>query len=120
MQDVNITHFCRKAPKKIRVDPQHVFYATGRQVTICYFLLFRIPTAQQHDWIIENCRKAWEESAGYRPEYYENWNECPSLTDTTTSSLSFYDHTPVLDENSFETNSISNSEQTDSVTCANY
>ncbi|XP_023313082.1 MORN repeat-containing protein 5-like [Anoplophora glabripennis] len=33
-----------------------------------------IPTEDKIKWIKENCRKAWDEPTGYRPDLYENWN----------------------------------------------
>jgi len=36
-------------------------------------LYSRIPTAAEEKWIMENCRKAWDEPVGYRPDLYEYW-----------------------------------------------
>nr|CAD7201436.1 unnamed protein product [Timema douglasi] len=33
----------------------------------------RVPTAAEEDWIMANCRKAWDQPQGYRPDLYENW-----------------------------------------------
>lgn len=35
--------------------------------------IIRIPTAAEELWIITNCRKAWDEPTGYRPELYPRW-----------------------------------------------
>ncbi|KAJ8920091.1 hypothetical protein NQ315_011746 [Exocentrus adspersus] len=34
----------------------------------------RIPTEEKIRWIKGNCRKAWDENTGYRPDLYDNWN----------------------------------------------
>jgi hypothetical protein len=28
---------------------------------------------QRHKWIVDNCRKGWDEPVGYRPDLYEDW-----------------------------------------------
>nr|CAD7397399.1 unnamed protein product [Timema poppensis] len=33
----------------------------------------RVPTAAEEEWIMANCRKAWDQPQGYRPDLYENW-----------------------------------------------
>ncbi|KAK9747347.1 hypothetical protein QE152_g5370 [Popillia japonica] len=35
--------------------------------------VLRIPTAAEEKWIMHNCRKAWDEPVGYRPDLYKHW-----------------------------------------------
>ncbi|KAK5650947.1 hypothetical protein RI129_001976 [Pyrocoelia pectoralis] len=35
--------------------------------------ILRIPTKSEETWIMENCRKAWDEPTGYKPNLYEKW-----------------------------------------------
>ncbi|KAJ3621561.1 hypothetical protein MTP99_003678 [Tenebrio molitor] len=32
-----------------------------------------IVSDQRHKWIVDNCRKGWDEPVGYRPDLYEDW-----------------------------------------------
>lgn len=33
-----------------------------------------IPSQAQEEWIEKNCRKAWDDPTGYRPDLYEQWS----------------------------------------------
>lgn len=33
-----------------------------------------IPSPAQEEWIEKNCRKAWDDPTGYRPDLYEQWS----------------------------------------------
>ncbi|KAI4460330.1 morn repeat-containing protein 5 [Holotrichia oblita] len=54
--------------------------------------VLRIPTAAEEKWIMHNCRKAWDEPVGYRPDLYKHW--------TTGRMTEVYDEeaTPVVEE----------------------
>ncbi|KAL1497734.1 hypothetical protein ABEB36_008641 [Hypothenemus hampei] len=34
-----------------------------------------IPSAAQEAWIVNNCRRAWDEPIGFRPDLYEEWTK---------------------------------------------
>ncbi|XP_017782640.1 PREDICTED: MORN repeat-containing protein 5 [Nicrophorus vespilloides] len=35
--------------------------------------IIRIPNEEEENWIIKNCRKAWDEPTGFRPDLYNHW-----------------------------------------------
>ncbi|XP_050295740.1 uncharacterized protein LOC126735698 isoform X3 [Anthonomus grandis grandis] len=34
-----------------------------------------IPSPVQEDWVLKNCRKAWDTTTGYRPDLFEEWTK---------------------------------------------
>ncbi|KAL3279263.1 hypothetical protein HHI36_016775 [Cryptolaemus montrouzieri] len=57
------------APRRIPVDI-NIFKDDGtRFIRKVPF----VPIYRTSQWIEENCRKAWDESTGFKPEYYEYW-----------------------------------------------
>lgn len=52
-------------------------------------MCFRIPTKAEHDWILEHCRKAWDEPVGYRRNLYD-WMQEEEKTDGQIS-VSIFD-----------------------------
>ncbi|ERL91038.1 uncharacterized protein LOC109538233 [Dendroctonus ponderosae] len=55
-----------------------------------------IPTALQENWITHNCRKAWDEATGYRPDLYEEWTKGSSDLQEETGATSDEKHKSIL------------------------
>lgn len=50
-----------------------VTYVFSYFFSFVLYCFFSMVTNARHEWIVKNCRKAWDENAGYRPEFYEDW-----------------------------------------------
>ncbi|KAF5286164.1 hypothetical protein FQR65_LT12922 [Abscondita terminalis] len=66
---------CRRIPKGC-YDTADGYYNPNSKCVMSAFSpgkIIRIPTRAEELWIKQNCRKAWDEPVGYRPDLYEHW-----------------------------------------------